>query len=218
MAQQRSEDVWGSVGAPGTGNAVDELPPVPDEIREAAGLAPNHWLGMADPTWSGEGKPSEWAPPGPWRPGLDGGVVREDNPDCRTSPVALGRPEPEDEVERVIRRAVTGYGPDTSVTRVLVGREEAVLTGPDGSPLSAAIPDGTPVVAPFTSLVFLHAVGRLAYASVKVDEFVGQVPEGYALCLNSSGTVGMTRQLDAPRDAVRDVAVVDGGAAKRTGT
>ncbi len=29
------------------------LPPVPDDIREAGRLAPDHWLGVVDPMWSG---------------------------------------------------------------------------------------------------------------------------------------------------------------------
>jgi hypothetical protein len=34
-----------------------EMPPVPDDIRQAARLAPNRWLDMVNPAWSGEGPP-----------------------------------------------------------------------------------------------------------------------------------------------------------------
>ena len=71
----------------------EALPPVPDDIREAARLAPDHWLGVVDPMWYGEGKPPEWAMTGRWRSGLDGEIVEwEDNPDYRPSPRALGWP------------------------------------------------------------------------------------------------------------------------------
>ncbi|NEA68419.1 type VII secretion system-associated protein [Streptomyces sp. SID12488] len=187
-------------GAEGT---VGELPPVPDEIGEAARVAPDHWLGMVDPMWSGEGDPPEWAPAGRWRSGPDGEVEEwQDNPDYRPSPGARGWPEPEDEVDRASRLAATGHGPGEAVTQTLLGREVAVLTGPGGSPLSAATPDGTPVVPLFTSPVFLHTVGRFAFELVKVDDLLPRVPEGYALCLNPSGPVSMTLELDAVRDAV----------------
>ncbi|OSP43985.1 hypothetical protein B7767_07315, partial [Streptomyces sp. 13-12-16] len=116
----------------------EALPPVPDDIREAGRLAPDHWLGVVDPMWSGEGKPPEWAMTGRWRSGLDGEIVEwEDNPDYRPSPRALGWPEPEDEVDRAVQLASTGYGPGEAVPAALAGREVAVLTAPGGGPLSA---------------------------------------------------------------------------------
>lgn len=185
--------------------ADEELPPVPDEIREAGRLAPDHWFGVVDPMWSGEGKPPEWASVGRWRSGLDGEIEEwEDNPEYRPSPSALGWPEPEDEVDRAIQLAATGYGPGEAVTSALVGREVAVLTAPGGGPLSAVTPEGTPVVPLFTSPVFLHTAGRFAFEMVNVNDLVGQLPEGHALYLNPSGPVSMTLEPDAVRDAVRD--------------
>ncbi|MFC8662439.1 type VII secretion system-associated protein [Streptomyces sp. NPDC057199] len=184
--------------------AVDDgPPPVPDEIREAARLAPDHWLGVVDPMWSGEGQPPDWALVGRWRSGLDGEIEEwQENPDYRPSPGAHGWPGPEDEVDRAVQLAATGYGPGEAVTEALLGREVAVLTGPGGGPLSAVTPDGTPVVPLFTSPVFLHTVGRLAFELVTVDDLVGRVPEGHALYLNPSGPVSMTLELDVLRDAV----------------
>ncbi|MFD7687121.1 type VII secretion system-associated protein [Streptomyces sp. NPDC059781] len=188
----------------------EALPPVPDDIREAGRLAPDHWLGVVDPMWSGEGKPPEWAMTGRWRSGLDGEIVEwEDNPEYRPSPRALGWPEPEDEVDRAVQLASTGYGPGEAVPAALVGREVAVLTAPGGGPLSAAAPDGTPVVPVFTSSVFLHTAGRFAFELVGVDDLVTRVPEGHVLYLNPSAAVGMLLDLDAVRDAVR------GGAEER---
>ncbi|MFD3379902.1 MULTISPECIES: type VII secretion system-associated protein [unclassified Streptomyces] len=193
--------------------AVDDgLPPVPDEIREAGRLAPDHWLGVVDPMWSGEGQPPDWALVGRWRSGLDGEVEEwQENPDYRPSPSAHGWPGPEDEVDRAVQLAATGYGPGEAVTEALLGREVAVLTGPGGGPLSAVTPDGTPVVPLFTSPVFLHTVGRLAFELVKVDDLVGRVPEGHALYLNPSGPVSMTLELDVLRDAVRTGRAYAGG-------
>ncbi|MGW4020329.1 type VII secretion system-associated protein [Streptomyces sp. NPDC005009] len=183
----------------------EELPPVPDDIREAGRLAPDHWLGVVDPMWSGEGKPPEWAMTGRWRSGLDGEIVEwEDNPEYRPSPRALGWPEPEDEVDRAVQLASTGYGPGEAVPAALAGREVAVLTAPDGGPLSATAPDGTPVVPVFTSSVFLHTAGRFAFELVGVDDLVTRVPEGHALYLNPSAAVGMLLDLGAVRDAVQD--------------
>lgn len=183
----------------------EALPPVPDDIREAGRLAPDHWLGVVDPMWSGEGKPPEWAMTGRWRSGLDGEIVEwEDNPDYRPSPRALGWPEPEDEVDRAVQLASTGYGPGEAVPAALAGREVAVLTAPGGGPLSATAPDGTPVVPVFTSSVFLHTAGRFAFELVGVDDLVARVPEGHALYLNPSAAVGMLLDPGAVRDAVRD--------------
>ncbi|MFI5568087.1 type VII secretion system-associated protein [Streptomyces sp. NPDC051740] len=189
----------------------EALPPVPDDIREAGRLAPDHWLGVVDPMWSGEGKPPEWAMTGRWRSGLDGEIVEwEDNPEYRPSPRALGWPEPEDEVDRAVQLASTGYGPGEAVPAALVGREVAVLTAPGGEGLvSAAAADGTPVVPVFTSSVFLHTAGRFAFELVGVDDLVTRVPEGHVLYLNPSAAVSMLLDPDAVRDAVR------GGAGER---
>ncbi|GAA4826025.1 type VII secretion system-associated protein [Streptomyces ziwulingensis] len=200
MTQQGTERT-GATGAQG------EPLPVPDEIREAGRLAPDHWLGVVDPMWSGEGEPPEWVMVGRWRSGLDGEIEEwQDNPEYRPSPDALGWPEPEDEVDRAVQLAVTGYGPGEAVTRALLGREVAVLTSPEGGPLAAVTPDGTPAVPLFTSPVFLHTAGRLASELVAVDALVELVPAGHALYLNPSGPVSMTLELDAVREALRDAA------------
>ncbi|MDN3271156.1 type VII secretion system-associated protein [Streptomyces sp. MA15] len=183
----------------------EALPPVPDDIREAGRLAPDHWLGVVDPMWSGEGRPPEWAMTGRWRSGLDGEIVEwEDNPEYRPSPRALGWPEPEDEVDRAVQLASTGYGPGEAVPAALAGREVAVLTAPGGGPLTAAAPDGTPVVPVFTSPVFLNTAGRFAFELVGADDLVTRVPEGHALYLNPSAAVSMLLDPGAVRDAVRD--------------
>ncbi|WP_443063285.1 hypothetical protein [Streptomyces sp. NBC_00445] len=64
----------GAVSIGGAESASDTAPPVPPEIKEAARLAPDHWLGMVDPAWSGKGEPPDWAVVGQWRSGLDGEI------------------------------------------------------------------------------------------------------------------------------------------------
>lgn len=198
-----STDTTGPDTGPDVGPDAD-LPPVPDDIRAAGRRAPDHWLGVVDPGWSGSERPPPWATLGRWRSGLDGEIVEwEENPDYRPSPLSLGWPEPEDEVDRAVQLASTGYGPGEAVPAALVGREIAVLTGPGGSPLSAATPEGTPVVPVFTSPVFLHAAGHLAFELVGVADLVPRIPEGHAFYLNSSATVSMVLDVDAVRDAIR---------------
>lgn len=205
----------GTAGAGSTDGEGDSTPgaaqgpdlgniPVPDEIREAGRLAPDHWLGMVDPTWSGEGEPPEWAIVGRWRSGEDGEIVEwQDNPDYQPSPRALDWPEPEDDVDRAVQLAATGYGPGEAVPRALLDHEVAVLTAPGGGPLAATTPDGTPVIPVFTSPVYLHTCGRLGYELRRVDEsLLEEVPDGHLLYVNSSGPVSMTVEPAAVREVL----------------
>ncbi|MDQ1005945.1 hypothetical protein QFZ82_000430 [Streptomyces sp. V4I23] len=190
-------------------DATDDMPPVPDEIREAGKLAPDHWLGMVDPTWSGEGEPPEWAMVGRWRSGLNGEIEEwQDNPEYKPSPRALGWPEPEDEVDEAIQLAATGYGPGEAVTQTLVHREVAVLVAPGGGPLAATTPNGDPAIPLFTSPVYLHTAGRLAFELVAVKDLVDKVPEKHLLYLNPSGPVSMTLELDVVCQALDDASLV----------
>ncbi|MGK3940454.1 type VII secretion system-associated protein [Streptomyces caeruleatus] len=193
------------------------MPPVPDEIREAAKLAPDHWLGMVDPTWNGEGPPPAWAVVGQWRSGLDGEIVEwQDNEEYRPSPKALGWPEPADDVDAAVQLAATGYGPGEDVTRALAELSEAaVFVTPGGDPLPATAPDGeTPVVPLFTSPVYLHTSGRLAFELMPVSDVLDRLPEGHLLYLNPSAPVSMTVETDALREALAgDTAEAPGGEA-----
>ncbi|WP_328672315.1 type VII secretion system-associated protein [Streptomyces sp. NBC_00328] len=192
-------------GAPGAAQGPDlgDIP-VPDEIREAGRLTPDHWLGMVDPAWLGEGEPPEWAIVGRWRSGEDGEIAEwQDNPEYRPSPQALDWPEPEDDVDRAVQLAATGYGPGDAVPRALLDHEVAVLTGPGGGPLAVTTPDGTPVIPVFTSPVYLHTCGRFGYELQRVDEdLLDKVPDGHLLYVNPSGPVSMTVEPAAVREAL----------------
>ncbi|GAA1161267.1 hypothetical protein GCM10009654_17200 [Streptomyces hebeiensis] len=198
-----------AAGAPtaGAGAADDAMPPVPDDIKEAARLAPDHWLGMVDPAWSGEGEPPDWAVVGQWRSGLDGEIEEwRPNEEYRPSPQALGWSAPTDPVDEAVQLAATGYGPGEAVPRTLAVAEVAVLLGPGGVPLSATSPDGAWVVPVFTSPTYLHAAGRFGYELMPVPDVVDQIPAGHVLYLNPSGPVGMTVETDALRRAVEAAA------------
>ncbi|GHH96296.1 type VII secretion system-associated protein [Streptomyces capillispiralis] len=183
----------------------DAGPPVPDEIQEAARRAPDHWLGMVDPAWTGEGEPPNWAVVGQWRSGLDGEIEEwRPNEEYRPSPQALGWPAPTDPVDEAVQLAATGYGPGDAVPRALATAEVAVLLAPGGGPLSATSPDGEAVVPVFTSPTHLHLGGRYGYALMPVPHLLERMPDDHVLYLNPSGPVGMTVNTDALRTAVQE--------------
>ncbi|MEU2083054.1 type VII secretion system-associated protein [Streptomyces albus] len=187
--------------------ASENMPPVPEEIREAGRLAPDHWLGMVDPTWQGEGPPPAWALVGQWRSSPEGEIVEwQDNEEYQPSPKALGWPEPADDVDAAVQLAATGYGPGEDVTKALAALDEvAVFVTPNGDPLPATAPDGETAVVPvFTSPVYLHTSGRLAFALHPVRKVLEQLPEGHLIYLNPSAPVSMTVETEALREALGD--------------
>lgn len=232
--QQDTTDAQSHDGAPedaaAAGTAVDgeqaagadeNMPPIPDEIREAARLAPDHWLGMVDPAWNGDGPPPSWAVVGQWRSGLDGEIVEwRDNEEYRPSPKALDWPEPADDVDAAVQLAATGYGPAEAVTEALAALPEAaVFVTPTGDPLPATAPDGkTPVVPLFTSPVYLHASGRLAFELMSVTEVLDRLPEDHLLYLNPSAPVSMTVETDVLREALAGTVAAQPDGAPEDGT
>ncbi|MFD7054779.1 type VII secretion system-associated protein [Streptomyces mirabilis] len=190
----------------------NDIPPVPDHIREAARQAPDHWLGLIDPAWSGEGTPPNWALVGQWRSDLDGEIVEwQDNEEYQPSPRAMGWPDPTDPVDEAVQLAATGYGQAETVTHTLATAEVAVFVAPGGGLLSAVAPDDeTPIVPVFTSPDHLHAAGRLSFKPMKVPELLDQLPEGHLIYLNASGPVSMTVESGALREAVEAAARMEG--------
>ncbi|MER7487146.1 type VII secretion system-associated protein [Streptomyces sp. NPDC126497] len=166
-------------------------PTPPDDIVEAARLAPEHWISMIDPGWDGEGVPPDRVVVGRWRTGTTGEIEEwEDNEAYRPSPEALGWPEPTDDVDAALQLAVTGYGPVEDALRALATAEVAVLTLPDGSPVTAAVQDGRLVVPVFTASPHLNAVGGFASERVTVPDLLGRLPSGHALYVNPAGPAG----------------------------
>lgn len=190
---------------------ADTEPEIPPEIVEAARLAPDHWLGMVDPAWSGEGEPPNWAVVGQWRSGLNGEIEEwRANEEYRPSPRALGWPEPTDLVDKAVQLAATGYGPGDAVPQALATAEFAILLGPGGLPLSATSPDGESVVPAFTSPTYLHTAGRFGYELAPVTQVVDRIPPEHMLYLNPSGPVSMTVDIDALRASI-DASVQEEG-------
>ncbi|MBY8886062.1 type VII secretion system-associated protein [Streptomyces sp. PTM05] len=192
-----------------------ESPPVPDHIREAARRAPDHWFGMVDPTWSGEGAPPDWAVVGQWRSDSAGEIVEwRDNEEYQPSPKALEWDDPTDPVDAAVQLAATGYGPAEAVTRALADAEVAVFLAPGGGLLSAVAPDdSTPVVPVFTSPAHLHAAGRLSFVTMKAVDLLDRLPEGHLVYLNPSGSVSMAVDSTPLREALTTGGEPDGGSA-----
>ncbi|HEY5834423.1 type VII secretion system-associated protein [Streptomyces sp.] len=196
------------VGGPGGAGVLagqEGFPEVPDDIREVARLAPDHWVGMLDPGWAGEGTPPRWAVVGEWRSGLDGEVEEwRENEEHRPSPTALGWPAPSDEVDEAIQLAITGYGPGEAVTRTFAVAEVAVLTDPRGAPVVATTPDGIPVIPVFTHAEQLAAAGRLAYRVQPVRELVAELAPEERLMVNPTGVASVLLETDALLRAIAE--------------
>ncbi|MEU0950579.1 type VII secretion system-associated protein [Streptomyces canus] len=184
-----------------------ELPEVPDDVREAARLVPDHWLGVVDPMWDDAQDPPAWAIVGQWRSDRDGEVVEwTDNPDYRPSPAMLGWGDPADVLDAAVQLAATGYGPAEDVTRVLAAAEVAVLVDAGDEPVTAAAPDGTAVVPVFSSEPHLTRMGALRHRVVAAAELVEGIPEGHRLYLNPAGPVGFVVDTAVLRDSIRETA------------
>lgn len=217
-ADEAGESATGPFDTPDDG-AVDNSPPIPDEIREAARLAPDHWLSMVDPTWTGEGQPPDRVIVGRWRSSLEGEIVEwQDNPDYQPSPRALGWPEPEDDVDQAVQLAATGYGSAEAVPKALADYEVAVLTSPGGGLLSVTTPEGVAALPLYTSPVYLHTSGRFGFELMRVNrDLLDKVPTGQVLYINPSGPVSMTLELDAVRE-VLDGQLTAGSPVEQDGT
>ncbi|MER7539022.1 type VII secretion system-associated protein [Streptomyces sp. NPDC097704] len=176
-----------------TSQHEEPLADVPDPIREAARAAPDHWFGMVDPAWRGEDVPPNWAVVGQYRSDARGEVVEwRYNDDYRPSPSANGWPAPTDPVDEAIQLAATGYGPEDDVFRLLAGAEVGIMLAPDGGPVQACGPDGTPVVPVFTSDAQLWSGGRYAGRTLPVRELVRELGDATHLYVNPAGAVSVT--------------------------
>ncbi|MFC8359595.1 type VII secretion system-associated protein [Streptomyces griseorubiginosus] len=160
-------------------------PPLPEDVREAARLAPDHWLGVVDPGWRGQGPPPHWAVVGEWRSGLSGEVEEwQPNEEYRPSPVSLGWPEPTDPVDAAVQAAVTGYAPVVEAVRALAGAEVSFLRTRDGVPQQLTSPDGTPTVPVFTSEAHQPFALSLTHATLPATALAAH---GVTLTVNPAG-------------------------------
>ncbi|MFF3400155.1 type VII secretion system-associated protein [Streptomyces sp. NPDC002659] len=187
------------------------MPEPPPEILAAARRAPEHWLHLTDPAWSGEGPPPDWAVVGRWRTGRDGEIEEwEENELYRPSPEALGWPQPLGPLDGAVQLAATGYGPEDEVPLALAASDVAVLLGADGAPRVTTTPEGTFAV-PVTSYAPDGRSGELpAHVVVRAAELLelldGRAESGELLYLSPTAPVSMVVEAAALREAVRRVA------------
>ncbi|MFD5401684.1 type VII secretion system-associated protein [Streptomyces griseorubiginosus] len=189
-------------------------PPLPEDVREAARLAPDHWLGVVDPGWRGEGPPPHWAVVGEWRSGLSGEVEEwQPNEEYRPSPASLGWPEPTDPVDAAVQAAVTGYAPVAEAVRALAGAEVGFLRTRDGVPQQLTSPDGTPTVPVFTSDAHQPFALSLTHATLPATALAAH---GVTLTVNPAGpaclVVTAEEVLEAAAAAAAVAAVSSGSA------
>jgi hypothetical protein len=184
------------------------MPEPPEDIREAARQAPDHWFGMVDPAWDeAEGPPPSWAVVGQWRSDATGEIVEWlDNDTYRPSPAALGWNPPTDPADHAVQRAATGYGRPEEVVRALVDSELAVFVRPDGGVVTAVTPEGTAVVPVFTAQPHVDTAGRLAYQVMPCRDVVGLLPPDHLLYLNPAGSVSLTVETQPLLDALSEAA------------
>nr|WP_107120263.1 type VII secretion system-associated protein [Streptomyces antibioticus] len=176
-------------------------PPLPEEVREAARLAPDHWIGVVDPGWRADGPPPRWAVVGEWRSGETGEVEEwEPNDEYRPSPSALGWAEPTDPVDEAVRLAVTGYGPVADVLRALADAEVSFVRAPEGGPLAMTSPDGEPTIPVFTSREHQPFSGSLVHDTLPVRELAAY---GMTLTVNPAGPACMVVGAEELPDATR---------------
>ncbi|GAB1340296.1 hypothetical protein ACE1SV_68860 [Streptomyces sp. E-15] len=186
--------------------ATPVVPEPPDDIRDAARQAPDHWFGMVDPAWDeAGGPPPDWAVIGRWRSDAAGEIVEwQENDAYRPSPAALGWAPPTDPTDDAVQRAATGYGRPEDVIRALVGSEVAVHVRPDGEVVTSVTPEGIAVVPAFTAQPQLDAAGPLAYRVLPCQEAVGLLPPGHLLYLNPAGSVAFALETQPLLDALAD--------------
>nr|BFD87978.1 hypothetical protein StreXyl84_73790 [Streptomyces sp. Xyl84] len=171
---------------------TNPLSNIPEELREAAKAAPDHWLGLVDPGWRGDDAPPRWTVAGEYRSSPEGEVVEwRENEEYRPSPLALGWPQPTDPVDEAVQLASTGWGPPEDVPQRLAGTIVGIWLAPDGTPLRTRTPDGTAVVPVFTSGDQLQAASQFATSTIPVQELAGLLDADEQLYLNPLSVVAM---------------------------
>ncbi|MFI1052183.1 type VII secretion system-associated protein [Streptomyces griseoruber] len=180
-----------------------KVPEPPEEVRTAARNAPCDWIGKVDPAWRGEGPLPSWAVIGRWRSGPDGTIQEwQENTEYSPSPETLGWPDPTDPIDAAVQLASTGYGPAEDVHRSLAAAEVAFWVTSDGTPLTGAAHDGTPVLPVYTSTEQLRHAGRLLAEVRPVADLLPQLAEGHRLYINPAGAVSMLVETRPLRETI----------------
>jgi hypothetical protein len=194
VAYDSAEDFTGPLPMP--------VPPV--QVVEAARMAPDHYIGFYDSTWSGEGQPPDWTSSGQWRTDEHGTIVDwEENEDYRPSPRALGWLEPVGAIDAAVQLAATGYGPEEAVLEAFHDAELAVYLEPGGDlSISVLSAEGGRAVA-VTSAEADHDKEQVGeYEVMAVTDLLARIPDDCdVLFLSPSSPVSMVVESSDLRQA-----------------
>lgn len=91
--------------------AVEEIPPITEDMRESALRNPNSWLYVIDPAFDPNSEVPSWGIVGAYPVDAFGAIESRFavNDTYRPSPRALGWPEPTTQLERMIQLAKAGH-------------------------------------------------------------------------------------------------------------
>ncbi|MCC8338958.1 type VII secretion system-associated protein [Streptomyces sp. R1] len=178
----------------------------PDELVQAARIAPDHWIRMIDPAWTGEGEPPDWAVGGVWRSDTEGNIVEgQVNEDYKPSPAALGWPSPIGPLDEAIQLAATGYISEDTLTREIATSQVMVFVDEDGRPGVVQAPDGSDVVAVSADSVLVDETEN-PHTQMSVADLLEQTGEAYDLYyLSPSAPVSIVVPAETLLDALAEL-------------
>ncbi|MGW3151747.1 type VII secretion system-associated protein [Streptomyces sp. NPDC001177] len=164
--------LWQPVSSP------EDVPEPPEEIVQAARLAPDHYFYLPDPHWKGAGVPPAWAVIGRWRSDEKGEIAGwEDNRDYQPSAEALGWNEPADEIDAAVQAAVTGYGPAGGVASALATAHLQVFLDDEGKAARSEMSDGNTAIAVFTMAPSLQDADLPPHRHATVPELIDELQD-----------------------------------------
>ena len=175
----------------------------PEDYVKAAKVAPNHWLSVIDPAWSGdEGEPPPlWASLGRWRSDENGEIVEwEVNTEYRPSPDAYGWAPPVSPVDAAVQLVATGYASEDLFALMLADAEVAVCLDESGGLAVTEAEDGTEAVPVFSASPELEEDKLPPHEVMFMPDLLDRLPEGKeVLFLSSSAPVGQLVTVSALR-------------------
>lgn len=97
-------------------------PPITDSMRANAQRNPNSWLYVIDEAFDPDGDVPDWAVVGAYPVNARGEIVTDFHPneDYRPSPLALGFPTPNGELEELLQLVRTGHRPVSDLPPVVL--------------------------------------------------------------------------------------------------
>ncbi|WP_329087963.1 MULTISPECIES: type VII secretion system-associated protein [unclassified Streptosporangium] len=170
-----------------------ESPSVDDELREAARANPGRWLYVIDEFFDPDGEVPPFGVAGAWQVDEHGQIGEfQPNPRYRPSPLALGYPEPTDELDAAIQLGSADYLNDAEIAPLFMDAD--VLTGireDDRIPLFGDHGDQT--AHAYTARPHLPAMlpeGVREWRHIRGGELVALLPAGIGIAINPA-TLGI---------------------------